>query len=306
MKYLVTGGSGFLGREVVEKILSSGHEVRVLDNNFRGSFDLLSEHTSLELAEGDIRDTKTVDKVTQGVDSIVHMAFINGTKYFYEKPELVVDVGIRGMLNVSEAAKNNNVKEIILISSSEVYQSPAIIPTPENIPLVIPDILNPRYSYGGAKIASELILVNYCASYLNSWKIIRPHNIYGPEMGQEHVIPELIGKIRSSEKQVVLQGDGSQTRAFCYISDFGEAFMLALEDKNTNQIYNIGVEHEVSINQLTELLLEISGKKLILQHSPGNLGETLRRCPDIKKIRDLGFVPKVSLKQGLTSLMKNN
>ncbi len=306
MKYLVTGGSGFLGREVVEKLLSSGNEVRILDNNFRGSFDLLSEHTSLELVEGDIRDTKIVNEVTQGVDSIVHMAFINGTKYFYEKPELVVDVGIRGMLNVSEAAKNNNVKEIILISSSEVYQSPAITPTPENISLVIPDILNPRYSYGGAKIASELILVNYCASYLNSWKIIRPHNIYGPEMGQEHVIPELIGKIRSSAKQVVLQGDGSQTRAFCYISDFGDAFMLALEDKNTNQIYNIGVEHEVSINQLAELLLEISGKNLVLQHSPGNVGETLRRCPDIKKIRDLGFVPKVNLKQGLTRLIKNN
>ena len=303
MKYLVTGGTGFLGREIVFRLLSEGHKVRVFDNNFRGNSDLIPQNGSLEAIVGDIRDVNALTSATEGVDSVIHLAFINGTRHFYEQPELVVDVGIRGMLNVADAAKISGVKEIILVSTSEVYQSPSVIPTPESIPLVIPDVLNPRYSYGGAKIACELLLVNYCATYLDNWKIIRPHNIYGPNMGEDHVIPELITKAKTHSEKFLIQGDGKQTRAFCHVTDFGEGFLFILNDSRKFQIYNIGVDEEISILELSQMILKLLGSDAVINFSDGNIGETRRRCPDISKIRSLGFNPRVSLINGLSDLL---
>jgi UDP-glucose 4-epimerase len=303
MKYLVTGGTGFLGREVVSRLLSKGHEVRIFDNNFRGNSELVPEDESLEVIVGDIRDSEALTSATVGIDSIIHLAFINGTRHFYERPELVVDVGIRGMLNVADAAKLNGVKEIILISTSEVYQSPSVIPTPESVPLVIPDVLNSRYSYGGSKIACELLLVNFCATYLENWKIIRPHNIYGPNMGEDHVIPELIAKAKSNPEKFVIQGDGKQTRAFCHISDFGAGFLLILNDPQKFQIYNIGVDEEITVLELSKMILKLLRSDAVINFSKGNIGETRRRCPDISKIRSIGFNPRVSLINGLSDLL---
>jgi dTDP-glucose 4,6-dehydratase/UDP-glucose 4-epimerase len=303
MKYLVTGGTGFLGREVVSRLLSKGHEVRIFDNNFRGNSELVPEDESLEVIVGDIRDSEALTSATVGIDSIIHLAFINGTRHFYERPELVVDVGIRGMLNVADAAKLNGVKEIILISTSEVYQSPSVIPTPESVPLVIPDVLNSRYSYGGSKIACELLLVNFCATYLENWKIIRPHNIYGPNMGEDHVIPELIAKAKSNPEKFVIQGDGKQTRAFCHISDFGAGFLFILNDPQKFQIYNIGVDEEITVLELSKMILKLLRSDAVINFSKGNIGETRRRCPDISKIRSIGFNPRVSLINGLSDLL---
>jgi dTDP-glucose 4,6-dehydratase/UDP-glucose 4-epimerase len=105
------------------------------------------------------------------------------------------------MLSVIESCKVNNIKELVLISSSEVYQTPIIVPTPENVPLIIPDITNPRFSYGGGKIASELMLMNYCKKNFDKAIIVRPHNVYGVDMGFEHVIPQLIKKILFIKKK---------------------------------------------------------------------------------------------------------
>ena len=157
MKYLVTGGTGFIGRAIVLALLQKGHHIVVLDNDFRGDVSQLPPSPELKYIFGDIRDAKAVENAAEGVDSIIHLAFINGTNNFYQKPDLVVDVGIRGMLNIAEAAKRHKVPELILMSSSETYQFPTLVPTPEDIPLVIPDILNPRFSYGGAKIASSVM-----------------------------------------------------------------------------------------------------------------------------------------------------
>ena len=228
MKYFVTGGNGFLGRAVCDVLLRDNHEVTVFDDFSRTNGKNLVDRANIQLVEGDIRDKASLLKATSGFDGIVHLAFINGTEYFYTKPNEVVEVGIKGMLNVSEVAEKNQVGEIILFSSSEVYQKPRVIPTPEKVELVIPDIFNPRYSYGGAKIASELILVNMCDKFLNSWKIIRPHNIYGPNMGKQHVIPALIDKALTTSNELLIQGDGSQTRAFCHVDDCKRAFSWVL------------------------------------------------------------------------------
>jgi UDP-glucose 4-epimerase len=299
MKYLVTGGTGFIGRAIVIDLLEQGHEVVVFDNNFRGKEKILPSTERIKIIVGDIRDTGAVHAAAFDVESIIHLAFINGTRYFYENPELVVDVGIRGMLNIADAAKNHEIKEIILVSSSETYQTPLTIPTPENVPLVIPDILNPRYSYGGAKIASELILVDYCSRFLENWRIVRPHNIYGPNMGEEHVIPALIKKIESNHDFLEIQGDGKQIRSFCFIDDFISAFRIIMSDSRKNQIYHLGTNEEVTILELAQSLLGLMDKKLDIKFGKANDGETLRRCPDISKILEMGFMPRHQLKAGL-------
>ena len=305
MKYLVTGGDGFIGKSVVKSLIGMGHFVRILDNHFR-STSIFDDEKLVESITGDIRDSTTVDSACHGIDAIVHLASINGTKYFYENPSLVAEVGILGMVNITQAAKKFGVRDFTLFSSSEVYQTPITIPTSENVPLVIPDIRNPRYSYGGAKIASELILTHMSEGVFDFRRIIRPHNIYGPGMNPDHVIPALIAKLKVENSELEIQGDGKQTRAFCYIEDFASAFNLVISEKSEYQIYNIGVDQETSILNLAKRLLEISGIKKTITTSTSNAGETLRRCPDISLITSLGFKQRWTLEDGLRETWENS
>ena len=155
------------------------------------------------------------------------MAYINGTKYFYEKPIDVLNVGLKGIINVLELSKKYNVKKFILASSSEVYQTPNQIPTSENEMLKVPDIYNPRYSYGAGKIISELMTINYGKRYFEKTIIFRPHNVYSEDMGNEHVIPQFVNRIkRSPNGKIKIKGTGKEIRSFIHIEDFINAFDL--------------------------------------------------------------------------------
>ena len=138
-----------------------------------------------------------VKDAIRGADCVCHLAYINGTEFFYSKPDLVLEVAVKGMVNVLDACVEHGVREFILASSSEVYQTPPLIPTPETVPLSVPDVLNPRYSYGGGKIISELLLINYGRKFFDRAMIFRPHNVYGPDMGTEHVIPQFITRMEA-------------------------------------------------------------------------------------------------------------
>ena len=303
MRYLVTGGTGFIGNSLVRRLLASGNQVTVLDNGSRNFSDFQDLQKQPEIVLGDIRDYETVLKSTENIDTVLHLAFINGTKNFYKQPLLIIDVGINGMMNLMRACKENRVSSFILFSSSEVYQQPETIPTPESEPLKIPDILNPRYSYGGAKVACELILANYGPDLFDNWKILRPHNVYGPNMGNDHVIPELISKCLAADRDLKILGDGTQTRAFCYITDFLDAVEIILDSDSDEKVFHLGSDEEVSIQYLAELILDVTQKTLNLTHLPSPIGETNRRCPDITRIRELGFKPKISLRAGLKLLI---
>ena len=159
-KILVTGGAGFMGSALVRKLLVDNHEVRVLDNYQRGNgFRLKDINKEIDFIEGDIRDEKIVEKACKDIDTIFHLAYLNGTEFFYTKPELVLDIAVKGITNIINSAVKNNVSEFFLASSSEVYQTPDHTPTTEKVALIIPDILNPRYSYGGGKILCELMIL---------------------------------------------------------------------------------------------------------------------------------------------------
>jgi len=312
LRYLVTGGTGFIGSSLVRRLLHDGHSVRVLDNNSRGSKTRLSDlYGDIDFVEADIRDGDAVRYASQGIDTLVHLAYVNGTEFFYSKPELVLDIAIRGMLNVIDACRANSVRDLVLASSSEAYQSPNIIPTPEDVPLVVPDISNPRFSYGGGKLACELMAINYGRQNFDRVTIFRPHNVYGPDMGWEHVLPQFviravdsISKTPNGPVNFPIQGDGTQTRSFVYIDDFIDGLMCQIQYGEHLNVYHIGNPEELSVSQVVSELFRLFDREPYIITGPLTPGSTQRRCPDISKLQALGYKPSISFTQGFPNLVK--
>ena len=311
-RYLVTGGAGFIGSAVVRALVESGASVRVLDDGSRGNRVRLEPvRDAIEIVQGDVRDEEAVGAALRGMDSVVHLAYVNGTELFYRIPDVVIDVALRGIVNVVQGAIRAGVGELVLASSSEVYQRPPVLPTPEDVPAVVPDVLNPRYSYGGGKIAAELYAINLGRRWFERVLIFRPHNVYGPDMGWEHVIPQLacraamaVRRARSDEIEMEIQGDGSQTRAFCHVRDFVVGFMTMLEKGTHLGIYNIGNDEEVRIGDLATKIASCLGKRVRIRASEAPEGGADRRCPDISKLRSLGYEPAVPLDSGLPEVVR--
>ena len=306
-RILVTGGSGFVGSGLVKALVKAGHSVRVLDDNSRGSPRRLAEVAKdIEFVAGDIRDAAQVEKATQDMDEVHHLAFVNGTEFFYSQPDLVLDVGVRGMVNVIDACRKHGVGTLVLASSSEVYQTPPKVPTDETAPLAIPDPLNPRYSYGGGKLISELMAINYGRKYFNRVLIFRPHNVYGPDMGWEHVVPQLAVRLNAAAKaqasgtlRLDIQGTGKETRSFCFIDDLVAGVMVMREKGEHLGIYHVGTMEEVTIADLAHRIAGIYGREITLAAGKPAPGGTPRRCPDISKLAKLGYKPRVPLSEGL-------
>ncbi|MFC1606533.1 NAD-dependent epimerase/dehydratase family protein [Candidatus Latescibacterota bacterium] len=311
-KVLVTGGTGFIGSALVKRLVKDGVDVRVLDNDLRGAASRLDDVSdSIDLVQADIRDASAVSAACSGMEAVIHLAYLNGTEYFYSKPDLVLDIGVKGMVNVIDGCRNEGIKELFLASTSEVYQTPRTIPTDESAELSVPDPLNPRYSYGGGKIISELMTINYGRKYFDRAVIFRPHNVYGPNMGWEHVIPQFSLRMKkvaekSSGKSVefLIQGSGKETRSFVYIDDFIDGVMLLLDKGEHLGIYHIGTMDEITIAQAAVEVGRYFGKDVTV--IPGELlkGGTLRRCPDITKMKDIGYSPKISFQDGFARTVK--
>ncbi len=299
--YLITGGLGFIGSAISNLLLERGARVTIFDNLSRGKKKRVKfKHSRLKIINGDIRNISHVRKSLKSINAVVHLAYINGTKYFYNKPTEILDVAVKGITNVIDGCIENKIKELYLASSSEVYQTPSKIPTDENESLKIPDVFNPRYSYGGGKILTEIMGLNFGKKYFKKLIIFRPHNVYGPDMGNEHVIPEFINRIKKiKNKNFKIQGTGNETRSFIYIDDFLNAFNLLLKKGKHLNIYNIGTSEKVSIKELAKLISNISKKKISIQRAPLKEGGTKKRLPNIRKIKQIGFIQKIKLKEGL-------
>lgn len=301
----VTGAAGFIGAYLTRALAAQGHEVVAVDNLIRGRASRLDAVAdSIEIVNVDVRDTDGLANAFRGVDAVFHLAAVNGTENFYTRPALVLDVGVRGALAVTEASIAAGVADLVVASSAEVYQTPAVVPTPETVPMVIPDPLQPRYSYGGSKLISELIAFNYGRDRLDKVQVFRPHNVYGPDMGWKHVIPQLVAKaaaaVASGSGAVELQGDGSETRAFCYVDDIVDGILTMWQRGESMNVYHIGSPHEVSIADLARTVnAAVGAPDLALVPGPASPGGTPRRCPDVSKLGLLGYAPKVGLEQGV-------
>tara|TARA_B110000438_G_scaffold288112_1_gene321172 strand:- start:9527 stop:10465 length:939 start_codon:yes stop_codon:yes gene_type:complete len=298
VKILVTGGSGFIGSNLIAELIKK-HEVIAFDNGFRAGFENILSNSNVTLVKGDVTKKEDWAKLPTDVDFVYHLAAINGTKFFYEIPSKVLEVNVRGTLNFVEWIKDTNAKQFFFASSSEVYGFPKIFPTPETEPLTVPDPINPRFSYSSSKIIGETIAINFAKSYGIDFTIGRFHNVYGPKMGFEHVIPEFIRKCVKKEKFTV-QGDGNEARCFCYISDAINALTLLMNSTDSkNKIYNIGTNEEIKINDIISILENIHNQSISPTYEEFKNAGTKRRVPDISKITKLGFIPEISFKDGL-------
>ena len=300
--FLITGGTGFIGSNICKLLIKKDFHVKIFDNNSRGSINNIKNFKKkIKFIKGDVRNKRSLNRALKNTDAVIHLAYVNGTKYFYSKPVLVLDVAIKGILNVIEGCIENKIKELYLASSSEVYQTPNKIPTDEKEPLKIPNIFNPRYSYGGGKILTELMGIHYGKKYFKKLIIFRPHNVYGPNMGYEHVIPQFICRFKKlKNKKFNIQGNGNETRSFIFIDDFISAFDLILRKGKHLNIYNIGTEKKIKIGKLAHLISRFFNKKIVLCKNRIAKGSVQNRCPNILKIRKLGFKKKYDLYSGLS------
>ena len=315
-RHLITGGAGFIGSALAHRLTHEGHDVVVLDRFSRGKHDRLPP--TAETIEGDVRNSNHVMHAMHGCDVVWHLAYVQGTQTFYADPKDVIDVALRGIMNVlAECEARAKKPDLFLVSSSEVYQNPPahMFPTDETVPLSVPDVTNPRYSYGGGKIVSELATLAYAqAGHLGRAVIVRPHNVYGPDMGNEHVIPEFarrmiqlaqagpadMPKVLRSRKKFPIQGSGLETRSFCYITDCVDGLMVLHERGEDRNVYHLGNPNEEhTIRDLAFAVADWFGQKIAV--APGELpkGSPTRRLPDIGKMAALGYKPVVSLGEGL-------
>lgn len=309
-RVLITGGAGFIGFHLARFLVNCGYRVSICDNLFRGKMDKdlkeLCTRDGVTFINCDLTDRDDFKKLEGEYDYIYHLAAINGTRYFYEVPHEVLRVNVLSLINILEWCKNGYTGKLLFASSSEVYAGGVRIfqlpvPTPENVPLVIDDPYNPRLSYAGSKIIGELFVINYSKAYKFPVTIVRYHNIYGPRMGYEHVIPEFCIRILKKENPFRIYG-GKETRAFCYVDDAVMATKLVMETEKTNgEIIHIGnPKEELSILDLAKKMFELFNYYPSLEILPAPQGSVNRRCPNIDKLVSLtGFFPKISLEEGL-------
>jgi len=308
MKILITGGAGFIGFHLAKHLTDDGNIVVVCDNLFRGQVDddfvSLLRRSNISFVNVDLSIKENLNELDSDFDLVYHLAAINGTRYFYEVPHKVLRNNILLLLNMLDWL--NSGMKMVWTSSSEVYagtvaMGKASVPTTEGVAVAIDDISNPRFSYAASKIAGESLCLSYVRAYGLRIAIVRPHNIYGPRMGYDHVIPQLISRILERQNPFKLYG-GDQSRAFCFIDDFVTGLKLIGESPLTDgQIINLGNDQEeVSITDLASRLFDLSGFHPGVENLPAPEGSIHRRCPDITKARKLiGFCPGTSLDNGL-------
>jgi nucleoside-diphosphate-sugar epimerase len=305
-RVVVTGGAGFIGLHLANFLAKeSTNYVFIIDNFSRGKDDnSLAEIEALRNVSvlnmdiaGDLSDFPNADY-------IFHLASINGTQNFYTIPFDVTYASVVPTLNLLRHIKNSNVKRFILASTSEVYAgavslSISGIPTAETTPMVIEDGQNLRWSYAAGKIAAELATTSALAQNGTPVQIVRFHNVYGPRMGDQHVIPQFLK--RALEGNFELPGS-SNTRSFIYIDDAVTAITQLAKSENTiGKTINIGTSHEITMLSLAKTLMAVNNIKGNPVPLEAPTGSALRRCPDISLVRELiGFEPIVSLLDGLT------
>jgi nucleoside-diphosphate-sugar epimerase len=313
-KVLITGGAGFVGYHLGKRLAAAQHEVTIVDNFFRGKrdadFEELLAQPNVTFIEADLTKPESWSLVGTGYDDVYHLVGINGTGLFYKIPHEVLRIGVSTTMNALEWFRTKNKKKgakILYTSSNEAYASgleafgKLPFPTPEEVPLVIADTYNPRWSYGGQKLIGELFFIHYANAYNFRMSIVRPHNFYGPRAGYDHVVPQMIARVEAGEEPFAIFG-ADETRSFCYIDDAVEAIHKVMESPATDGgTYHIGTPEETGIKDLVEeifSLMEWRPAKIEIQNSPE--GSVKRRLADVSKIKEhTRWEAKTSLKEGL-------
>ncbi len=307
-RILVTGGAGFIGSSLCERLVQQGHTVVALDSMFRGdeaNLDEIIGEQNFSLYAGDVRDVDDLDACVEamgGLDVIYHLAAINGTKWFHEAAHSVIDVNINGTLRTLELAMACDAR-YVFASSPEAFGEPASQPITDGDAMIFSDpAQHQRHSYGGSKYLGEVASQHAAREGLDV-RIVRPFNAYGPRLcGDDYgqVIGIFFQNIIEGA-DLTVHGDGSQTRSFTWIDDIVDGFIYAGEVKSSpNMVFNIGSTEEISILGLANKIAKFSTNASEVTYGEGYFGDSIRRLPEISRaVELLNWRSKVSLDDGL-------
>jgi UDP-glucose 4-epimerase len=306
MRMLITGGAGFIGSYLCEKYTKEGHTVLCLDNFLSGNL-LNVRHLlgcrNFKLVKGDIRDFELLERISRDLDVIFHLAAQIHVDRSYVEPRLTYEINVMGTQNVLEIARIYDVKKVIHTSSSEVYGSAQYVPIDEKHPLDAP------HPYGASKIAADRMCNAYVITYGMDISIPRFFNIFGPrqrDIGYGGVISIFTRRVLN-DMPPVIYGDGKQTRDYTYIEDAAKAFDLVLNHESRLDPINIGSGKEVSILDLANMIIELCGKKGVIEpvHVEPRIGEVKQLIADVRKARKvLGWEAKYDFKKGLRAFIQ--
>lgn len=303
-KVLVTGADGFIGSHLVEELLGKGYKVKALSYynsfNYWGWLEDIKQNSNLEVISGDIRDPHFCKHITKDVDMIFHLAALIAIPYSYIAPDAYVDTNVKGTLNICQAALDNNVKKILVTSTSEVYGTAQYVPIDEKHPK------QPQSPYSASKIGADAIALSFYNAFKLPVTIVRPFNTYGPRQSARAVIPTIISQIASGKKEIKL-GDLTPTRDFNYVKDTCRGFIAISECENTaGKEINIASNYEISMADTLNMIKELmnSDVKFITdeQRIRPEKSEVFRLWGDNTLVKQLtNWQPEISLKEGLKS-----
>ena len=304
MKVLVTGGAGFIGSHVVDRLVGEGYSVRVLDDLSSGKLANIESHLSsgaVEFVRGDIRDLEIVKSSLSGVGGVIHLAAQISVPLSVEDPDFTFDVNLFGTLNLLRCSAQLGVKKFVFASSCAVYGDTKVLPINEDV------VVNPISPYADSKLLGERYCLGFNDRQLLKSVVLRFLNVYGPRQGMNDysgVITKFMDRVEKKEPLVVY-GDGLQTRDFVYVGDVAKAVLAAISvDGVDGEVFNVGSGKPTSVNELAKTILELAGLDLEICYESCRVGDIKESYADISKAQKfLRFESVVSLRDGLSVLL---
>jgi len=299
MKCLVTGGAGFIGSNLVEQLVKTGHQVIVLDNLTTGKLSNLDKVINkIEFIKVDVaREENSISKYFNNIDWVFHLAGLADLVPSIKNPDNYFQVNVKGTLNILESSKKAKIKKLIYAASASCYGIPDKYPTDEK------SKINPQYPYALTKFLGEQLILHWSKVYKMPNISLRFFNAYGPRSrttGAYGSVFSIFLAQKLANKSLTIVGDGNQTRDFIHINDLVDVIIEAAKRGRDGEIYNVGSGYETSINLLADI---IGGNKVNIPKRPG---ETDRSLADITKIKThLNWKPKIEIKDGILMLLKN-
>lgn len=290
---LVTGGAGFIGSHVADRLANDCSSVTVFDNLSAGTLDNLNEHTFIK---GDLRDEAAVMKAVAGMDIIFHFGANASVPVSVDNPRYDFETNALGTFNMLNAALKHDVKKVVYASTAAVYGEPEHIPVPESHPLL------PVSPYGASKLAGERTGFAFKKTYGLDFASVRIFNTYGPRQPR-YVMYDFIHKLRKNPLLLEVLGTGEQVRDYCYVSDMVDAFMLVAE--KGDGVYNAAGGNPVSIKELAELMVSIISPDARIKYGGKTWkGDINTLYADITRLKKLGFIPKVGFEEGVKNMIR--
>jgi len=303
MKIFVTGGAGFIGNHLVNHLLKQNYEVTIFDDFSNSSKQKIKVFLDkgAKLVEGKITDSALLENSLNDFDVVIHLAAKIDVQESIRNPELYHKVNVMGTKNLLEACVKKGIKNVVAVSSAAVYGKPNILPLTESSPT---SLLSP---YGKTKVEMENLFVNFAKNHDLNCITLRIFNVYGKGQTKAYagVIIKFLQNINEGQPLVIF-GNGSFTRDFIAVEDVANAIQKATDNLKgkRGECYNIATGKATSIQELAKLMLEMSGKSLEIKHEPIKEGDIPHSQADIHLAqKELGFSPKISLKDGLKKLL---